>query len=386
MSKKYPPISVLGSTGSIGTQTLEVARHLNIKITALSANKNIDLLEKQIREFSPYLAACVDHEKACELKKRVADTATKIYSGEEGLIKVATETEAETVVTAISGMVGLLPTAEAIKTKKNIALANKETMVVAGEIIMKLAKENGVKILPIDSEHNAIFQCLSAINEKKDLKKIILTCSGGPFFGKKRKELQNVKPDEALAHPTWKMGRKISIDSATLMNKGLEIIEACHLFGINSDDVEVLIHRESIVHSMIETKDGSILAQLAVSDMRIPIQLALTYPDRLPSPAKRLDLTKTPPLTFQNPDEETFSLLPLCKRAIKLGGNAPCVVNAANEEAVKLFLENKISFLDIFDCVENILSEEKIEKNISIDKLLSCEKRIREKVNAEDGS
>ncbi len=386
MSKKYPPISVLGSTGSIGTQTLEVARHLNIKITALSANKNIDLLEKQIREFSPYLAACVDHEKACELKKRVADTATKIYSGEEGLIKVATETEAETVVTAISGMVGLLPTAEAIKTKKNIALANKETMVVAGEIIMKLAKENGVKILPIDSEHNAIFQCLSAINEKKDLKKIILTCSGGPFFGKKRKELQNVKPDEALAHPTWKMGRKISIDSATLMNKGLEIIEACHLFGINSDDVEVLIHRESIVHSMIETKDGSILAQLAVSDMRIPIQLALTYPDRLPSPAKRLDLTKTPPLTFQNPDEETFSLLPLCKRAIKLGGNAPCVVNAANEEAVKLFLENKISFLDIFDCVENILSEEKIEKNISIDKLLSCEKRIREKVNAEYGS
>ena len=386
MSKKYPPISVLGSTGSIGTQTLEVARHLNIKITALSANKNIDLLEKQIREFSPYLAACVDHEKACELKKRVADTATKIYSGEEGLIKVATETEAETVVTAISGMVGLLPTAEAIKTKKNIALANKETMVVAGEIIMKLAKENGVKILPIDSEHNAIFQCLSAINEKKDLKKIILTCSGGPFFGKKRKELQNVKPDEALAHPTWKMGRKISIDSATLMNKGLEIIEACHLFGINSDDVGVLIHRESIVHSMIETKDGSILAQLAVSDMRIPIQLALTYPDRLPSPAKRLDLTKTPPLTFQNPDEETFSLLPLCKRAIKLGGNAPCVVNAANEEAVKLFLENKISFLDIFDCVENILSEEKIEKNISIDKLLSCEKRIREKVNAEYGS
>ena len=386
MSKKYPPISVLGSTGSIGTQTLEVARHLNIKITALSANKNIDLLEKQIREFSPYVAACVDHEKALELKKRVADTATKIYSGEEGLIKVATETEAETLVTAISGMVGLLPTAEAIKAKKNIALANKETMVVAGEIIMKLAKENGVKILPIDSEHNAIFQCLSAINEKKDLKKIILTCSGGPFFGKKRKELQNVKPDEALAHPTWKMGKKISIDSATLMNKGLEIIEACHLFGINSDDVEVLIHRESIVHSMIETKDGSILAQLAVSDMRIPIQLALTYPDRLPSPAKRLDLTKTPPLTFQNPDEETFSLLPLCKRAIKLGGNAPCVVNAANEEAVKLFLENKISFLDIFDCVENILSEEKIEKNISIDKLLSCEKRIREKVNAEYGN
>lgn len=277
------------------------------------------------------MAACVDHEKACELKKRVADTATKIYSGEEGLIKAATETEAETVVTAISGMVGLLPTAEAIKAKKNIALANKETMVVAGEIIMRLAKENGVKILPIDSEHNAIFQCLSAINEKKDLKKIILTCSGGPFFGKKEKNSKR-KTRRGSAHPTWKMGRKISIDSATLMNKGLEIIEACHLFGINSDDVEVLIHRESIVHSMIETKDGSILAQLAVSDMRIPIQLALTYPDRLPSPTKRLDLTKTPPLTFQNPDEETFSLLPLCKRAIKLGGNAPCVVNAATRK------------------------------------------------------
>lgn len=382
MSERYLPIAIVGSTGSIGTQALDVARHLNIKVTALCANENIDLLEKQIREFSPAVAACFNEEKAAELKIRVADTGTKIYAGTDGLIKTATEKNAATVVTSVMGMIGLLPTAEAIKAKKNIALANKETLVAAGDIIMKLAEENGVKILPVDSEHSAIFQCLEALKSKDDLKKIILTCSGGPFFGKTRDELKNITPEKALLHPTWKMGRKISIDSATLMNKGLELIEACRLFGVGYDDVEILIHRESIVHSLIQTKDNSVFAQMSKPDMRLPIQFALTYPYHRPSKTEPLDLAAASPLTFSRPDEETFSLLPLCRKALKLGGNAPCIVNAANEEAVKLFLENRISFTDIFDCAKEILNGEKIEREITIESLLSCEKRIREKVNS----
>lgn len=381
MSKEYLPIAILGSTGSIGTQTIEVARHLKIKISALSANENIDLLEKQIREFSPDIAACQNEKKAEELKKRVSDTNTKIYAGTEGLIKAATEKNASTVVTAVSGMIGLTPTAEAIKAGKNIALANKETLVVAGDIIISLAKKHNVKILPVDSEHSAIFQCLMSGRRKSDLKKIILTCSGGPFFGKTKQELKNITPEKALLHPTWKMGRKISIDSATLMNKGLELIEACHLFGVRPGDIQVLIHRESVVHSMIEMKDNSVIAQLSDADMKIPIQFALTYPYHIESKTKEIDFAKISSLTFYEPDENTFSLLPLCKKAMEIGGNAPCIINAANEEAVKLFLENKISFLDIFDCPEKILEESKIEKEISIERLLRCEKETRRKVN-----
>lgn len=380
MIERYSPVAILGSTGSIGTQSLEVARRLNIKVTALSANENIELLEKQIREFSPAVAACFNEKKAEELKKRVADTSTRIYSGTEGLIKAATEKDAETVITAVMGMIGLVPTEEAVKARKNIALANKETLVVAGEIIMPLAKKYGVEILPVDSEHSAIFQCLMAGRGKEDLKKITLTCSGGPFFGKTKKDLESVTPENALSHPTWNMGKKISIDSATLMNKGLEIIEAKHLFGVSSDDIDVVIHRESIVHSMITFKDNSTLAQMSVPDMRLPIQFALTYPYHNEPIAKPLDLTAVSPLTFQKPDYETFPLLSLCKKALKAGGNAPCIINAANEEAVRLFLENKISFPDIFACVENMLETETVENNITTESLLACEKRVRQKV------
>ena len=380
MEKEYGAIAILGSTGSIGTQTLDVARQLNIKVAALSANENIDILETQIREFLPETAAVFNEKQAAELRRRVADTKTKIVGGLSGLCEAATAQSAETVVTAVSGMIGLIPTVDAIKARKKIALANKETLVVAGEIIMPLAKEYGVEILPVDSEHSAIFQCLMATRRKEDLEKVVLTCSGGPFFGKKREDLLHITPDKALAHPTWKMGRKISIDSATLMNKGLELIEACHLFNVTPEDVEILIHRESIIHSMIKLRDGSVISQMSNPDMRLPIEFALKYPYRRESKTPGLDLAKVAALTFHSPDEETFTLLPLCRKAMKTGGSAPCIVNAANEEAVGLFLDNKISFTDIFDCVQQIFETEKPEKDVTVESLLDCEKRVRQRV------
>ncbi len=343
-------ISVLGSTGSIGIQALEVARMHNIKIKALSGNKNVKLLEKQAREFLPEYVCVYDQNSYRDLKERLCDTNIKILSGMEGLCKVASLDGIEMVLNSVVGMVGLLPTLSAIEKKIPVALANKETLVAGGNIVTKLAKENNTPIIPVDSEHSAIFQCLQG-NDRKDLNKIILTASGGPFYGKKKYELENVSVNDALNHPNWNMGNKITIDSATLMNKGLEFIEAKWLFDLEPSQIEVVVHRQSILHSAVEYKDFSIIAQLGMPDMKIPIQYALLYPKRLPSPAKRLSLTECGALTFEKPDYETFECLSACISAIKKGGTYPCIVNAANEVAVEQFLNGKISFLKISELV-----------------------------------
>ena len=348
-------ISVLGSTGSIGTQTLDVASHLGIKVCAISGNRNITLLENQIRKFKPEIVAVKEEKYANELKIKISDTQTKIKCGEEGICEVATNPNSDTVVTAISGIAGLKPTVEAIKSKKTIALANKETLVTGGELVKKLAKEHDVKILPVDSEHSAIFQCLEGCKNKENLKKLILTASGGPFFGKTFDDLKNVTVNEALNHPSWSMGAKISIDSATMMNKGLEIIEAVHLFDMLEEKIDVIIHPQSIIHSMVEYKDGSVISQLGTPDMRTPIQYALTYPNRRTSNVEPLNLSKIRNLSFFSPDENTFEAIKLCRNAVKIGGNAPIILNCANEEAVALFLENKIKFLDIISIVKRSL-------------------------------
>ena len=336
-------LSVLGSTGSIGTQTLDVVRKLGLSVTALSAYGSIELLEEQIREFKPAVAAVVDPEKAAELKVKVADTSTKILSGMEGMLEICHD-DSELLVNAVVGMVGLRPTLEAIGAKKDIAFANKETLVAGGALVMNAVKENGVKLLPVDSEHSAIFQCLQASPPNKALKKILLTASGGPFFGKTRDELKDVTVAQALNHPNWSMGAKITIDSATMMNKGLEIIEAAWLFDMHPDNIEVVVHRESIIHSMIEFSDNSILAQLGQPDMRIPIQYAITYPERYPSPVAELDWKKLSQMTFYSADDETFRCLSACKRAMQKGGLYPAVANGANEVANALFREGRISF------------------------------------------
>jgi len=341
-------ISILGSTGSIGRQTLEVAGHLGCKIKAISASKNIDLLEEQVRLFSPELVAVFDEEAAAVIKERIADTKTRVVQGMEGQIEVARGSGADIIVTAIAGQAGLEPTIAALKTGKRVALANKEPLVCAGEKVMKTAEKHRTEIIPIDSEHSAIFQCLkSEPSRQTNLKKIILTASGGPFRGKTRKELENITPEQALKHPNWNMGSKITIDSATLMNKGLELIEAMHLFNVNPDQIEVVIHPESIIHSMVEFTDGSTIAQLSNPDMRQPIQYAITYPDRKPSLTKPLDLTDIKTLTFEKPDLETFPCLRLAYIAAKKGTKACAALNQANEEAVALFLAGKINFLDI---------------------------------------
>ena len=370
-------ISILGSTGSIGTQTLDVVRKLGLNITALSAHGNIDLLEEQIREFKPEVAAVVDEEKAKELKLRVADTSTKILSGMDGMLEICRDSS-DVLVNAVVGMVGLAPTLEAIKAKKDIAFANKETLVAGGELVMSAVKENGVKLLPVDSEHSAIFQCLQAAPEQKALKKILLTASGGPFFGKTAEELKNVTVDQALAHPNWSMGAKITIDSATMMNKGLEIIEAAWLFDTDPDDIEVVVHRESIIHSMIEFTDNSILAQLGLPDMRIPIQYAITYPERYESPVAEIDWKKLSQMTFYSADDKTFKCLSACKRAMKLGGLYPAVANGANEVANLLFRQNKISFLDIGELVSASLDEVKVGRASCLDDVLDADRRARE--------
>lgn len=340
-------ISLLGSTGSIGTQSLDVARMQGYNIKCLTANSNVAVIENQVREFKPDMVCMMQDSAAKELKAKIADTPTKVVSGMDGLIECATYDNADTVLNSVVGMVGLQPTLEAIKAKKTIALANKETLVAGGHLVTNLAKQEGVSILPVDSEHSAIFQAMQGSPRKEAVKKIILTASGGPFFGKTLDELENVKPADALKHPNWNMGAKITIDSATMMNKGLEFIEAKWLFDMPNDDIEIVVHRESVVHSAIVYRDNSVIAQLGVPDMRIPIQYALTYPERVPSPVDELSLTDYGKLTFFEPDYDTFKCINVCKDAINLGGLHPAAANGANEESVKLFLNGKIKFTDI---------------------------------------
>ena len=370
-------ISILGSTGSIGTQTLDVVRKLGLKITSLCAYGNIDLLEAQIREFKPKLAAVFDEEKAARLKLNIADTDTRVLTGMDGLLEAAAD-DADLMVNAVVGMVGLAPTLEAIKAKKDIAFANKETLVAGGELVMNAVKEYGVQLLPVDSEHSAIFQCLQAAPPSKALKKIILTASGGPFFGKTADELNDVTVEQALAHPNWSMGAKITIDSATMMNKGLEIIEAAWLFDVDPDDIEVVVHRESIIHSMIEFTDHSILAQLGLPDMRIPIQYAITYPERYPSPVGEIDWTKLSRMTFYQPDDVTFKCLSACKKAMKNGGLYPAVANGANEAANLMFRQGKIKFLDIGEIVTAAVDTLKVGKATKLQDVLDADAAARE--------
>ncbi len=373
-------ISILGSTGSIGTQTLDVARKLNLQVSALSAHSNISLLEQQVREFKPKVAVVFDECKADTLRLSLGDTDTKVYSGMDGLLYAATLDDCDLVVNSVVGMVGLRPTLASIEAKKNIAFANKETLVAGGALVMNAAKKNNVTLFPVDSEHSAIFQCLQAAPPDKAIKKIILTASGGPFFGRTTKQLKDVTVNEALNHPNWSMGAKITIDSATMMNKGLEIIEAAWLFSMSADDIDVVVHRESIIHSMIEFVDNSVLAQLGLPDMRIPIQYAITYPNRFKSPVESLDFSKISSMTFFEPDYDTFKCLNACKKAFKRGGVIPAVANGANEIANKLFRENKISFLDIGEIVSSAVDNFEYKEASDIDCVLDADKAAREYV------
>ncbi|WP_058485189.1 1-deoxy-D-xylulose-5-phosphate reductoisomerase [Defluviitalea phaphyphila] len=370
-------ISILGSTGSIGTQTLDVIRNLkDIEVLGLTTNKNIELLEKQINEFHPKKVAVMDEKKAYELKKKLSNSV-EVLSGIEGLNEIATMDEIDTVVTSVVGTVGLIPTFKAIKKEKNIALANKETLVTAGKIIMEEAKNNNVKIIPVDSEHSAIFQCLQG-NEENKIERIILTASGGPFRNKNIEDLKNVTLEEALKHPNWSMGKKITIDSATMMNKGLEVIEAKWLFGVELDQIEVLIHPQSIIHSMVEFEDGSIISQIGEPDMRIPIQYALTFPKRLKNKWPRVDFSKRNLFTFEHPNLESFQCLDLAYNALKIGGSMPAVLNAANEIAVERFLKKEISFLDIPKIIEKTMEKHNIIKVPTLSDILEVDKWARE--------
>lgn len=378
-------ISVLGSTGSIGTQTLDVARMHGLKVTALTANSNIKLLEKQAREFMPKMVAVLDMGAAAQLKISLSDTNIDVFCGEEGIKKAAQEESCDTVVNAIVGVAGLLPTLAAIKAGKNLALANKETLVAGGKLVMKAVEDNNVKLYPVDSEHSAIFQCLQGCPDGA-LKKVILTASGGTFFGKTRDELENVSVKQALSHPNWDMGAKITIDSSTMMNKGLEVIEASWLFGCSDKDIDVVIHRESIIHSMIQLKDNAVIAQLGVPDMRIPIQYALTYPKRLPSPTKELDICRIGKMSFFEPDYDTFVCLAVCRDALRRGGLYPTVANAANEAAVDMFLREQIRFLDIGDIVsEAVGSFCDDKKDFTLEGILEADKQTRAKVREKFG-
>ena len=380
-------ISVLGSTGSIGTQTLEIARYnQDIVITALAAGSNVELLEKQVREFHPKIACLWKEEAARELKRRIRDLDVKVVSGMEGLMEAACEPEAQIVVTAVVGMIGIRPTIAAMEAGKDIALANKETLVTAGHIIMPLAKEKGVKILPVDSEHSAIFQCLQGAGENR-IHKILLTASGGPFRGRSREQLAGVQPEDALKHPNWSMGRKITIDSSTMVNKGLEVMEAHWLFDVDMDQVQVVIQPASVIHSMIEYEDGAVIAQLGTPDMKLPIQYALYYPERRFLPGDRLDFTKLKEITFDEPDMETFRGLKLAYEAGKAGGSLPTVFNAANELAVSLFLEKKIPYLAITDLIQGAMENHKRKAAPNVDQILAAEQEaydfIRETLRKE---
>ena len=372
-------ISVLGSTGSIGRQTLDVAEKLGIRIAALTANRDVDKLEAQCRKYRPRLAGMMDEAAFRELKTRLSDMNITLVLGLEGLITAASLPEADTVVTAVSGMVGLKPTLAAIREKKRIALANKETLVCAGELVMEQAKKFGAEIIPVDSEHSAIFQCLMGNREKSQIKRLILTCSGGPFYGMTREQLSKMKKTDALRHPNWTMGPKITVDCATLMNKGLEIIEAMRLYDLPLEKVTAVIHRQSIVHSMVEFCDGAVMAQLGAPDMRVPIGLALTYPERKENPAPALDLLSCKPLTFAEIDENAFDCFRLAKEAARRGGTVCAAMNAANEEAVALFLQDKIGFYDISELVARAMELPSVD-NPKLRDILSADRAARELV------
>lgn len=375
-------ISILGSTGSIGTQSLDVCRMHGYNVKCLTANSSVDIIENQVREFKPELVCMMNEEAAKNLRSRIADTSAKVVSGMDGLIECAVYDGADTVLNSVVGMIGLQPTLEAIKAKKTIALANKETLVAGGHLVTNLAKENGVSILPVDSEHSAIFQAMQGSPRKEAIKKIILTASGGPFFGKKLSELENVTPADALKHPNWNMGAKITIDSATMMNKGLEFIEAKWLFDMPNEDIEIVIHRESVVHSAIVYQDNSMIAQLGVPDMRIPIQYALTYPEREPSPVEPLSLAEYGKLTFFEPDYETFKCINVCKKAIEMGGLHPAAANGANEESVKLFLKGEIKFTDIAYLNEEAMLKAPNKKAFTLEDVLETDRAARDFVIA----
>ena len=371
-------IAILGSTGSIGTQTLEIVRtNGDLEVTALAAGNNIDLLEKQIREFKPKLAAVWKEERANELKDKINDLDVKVVSGMDGLLEVARQPESEILVTAIVGMIGILPTIEAINAGKDIALANKETLVTAGHIIMPLAKEKGVSILPVDSEHSAIFQSLQG-GQQKALHKILMTASGGPFRGKKLEDLENIQVEDALKHPNWAMGRKITIDSSTMVNKGLEVIEAKWLFGVDVDQIQVVVQPQSIIHSMVEYEDGAVIAQLGTPDMKLPIQYALYYPERRYLPGDRLDFSTLQQITFEQPDLETFYGLKLAFEAGRTGGSLPTVLNAANEKAVALFLDRKIKYLQIPEIIQACMEAHKNIADPTVEEILKTEQETYE--------
>ncbi len=378
-------IAILGSTGSIGTQTLEIVRtNGDLEVTALAAGNNIDLLEQQVREFRPKLAAVWKEERAAELKSRVRDMDIEIVSGMDGLLSVAAVPESEILVTAIVGMIGILPTIEAIKAGKDIALANKETLVTAGHIIMPLAKERGVSILPVDSEHSAIFQSLQG-GQRKALHKILLTASGGPFRGKKREELKNIQVEDALKHPNWEMGRKITIDSSTMVNKGLEVIEAKWLFGVTVDQIQVVVQPQSIIHSMVEYEDGAVIAQLGTPDMKLPIQYALYYPERRYLLGDRLDFAALQQITFEKPDMETFYGLKLAYEAGRRGGSLPTVLNAANERAVAMFLDRKIGYLQIPEIIQACMENHKNIEDPTVEEILKTEQETYEFIRLKTG-
>ena len=374
-------VSILGSTGSIGRQSLDIISRLpEIRVAALTAGTSVELMARQCREFRPELAVMATREAAEELRKAIPDLAVRISWGEEGLIEAATLEQADCVITAVVGMVGLKPTLAAIRAKKRIGLANKETLVCAGEIVMAEAKKYGAEIIPVDSEHSAIFQCLMGSGEKKEVKRLILTCSGGPFFGKSREELRKVTKADALKHPNWKMGAKITIDCATLMNKGLEVIEAMRLYDMPLEQVSVVIHRQSIVHSMVEFVDGAVMAQMGAPDMRLPIQLALTYPERLECPVEALDLLTCGALTFSAPDLQNFPCLQLAFDCAKKGGTACPAMNGANEEAVAMFLNDEIGFYDIYDLVSRAVDAVPFIANPDLDQVLEADRLARQAV------
>lgn len=373
-------ISILGSTGSIGRQTLEVAEQMGLKVAALTANSSVERMEAQCRRFRPRLAVMTDEAAAEELSVRLADTDIKVLGGFAALEEVATAPEAGTVVTAVVGMVGLRPTLAAIREKKRIALANKETLVCAGKLVMDAADTYGAEIVPVDSEHSAIFQCVQGCVDRGEIKRLILTCSGGPFYGMTHDEVGKMTKADALKHPNWKMGPKITIDCATLMNKGLEVIEAMRLYRLPLEQVSVVIHRQSIVHSMVEYRDGAVLAQLGTPDMRLPIRYAMTYPNRGESPAEPLDLLTCPPLTFAAPDREAFPCLRLAEEAAAEGGTACAILNGANEEAVRLFLTDRVGFHDIPRLVEKARREVRVVQDPNLEEILAADREARHAV------
>ncbi len=378
-------ISILGSTGSIGRQSLEIVDHLNIPVAALTAGTNVEMMAHQCRKYRPKLAVMATQQAAEQLKMRLGDLDTTVSWGEQGLIDAASIPEVDCVITAVVGTVGLKPTLAAIRNKKRIGLANKETLVCAGELVMAEAKKYSAEIIPVDSEHSAVFQCLMGNRSPRQIGRIILTCSGGPFFGMTKEELRSVTKADALRHPNWKMGPKITVDCATLMNKGLEVIEAMRLYSLPVEQVDVVIHRQSIAHSFVEFTDGAVLAQLGVPDMRLPIQLAMTYPERQPSPVSALDLIHCTDLTFSEPDTDAFPCLALARACAKAGGNSCCVMNAANEEAVALFLQDKVGFYDIYDLVSHAVDTVPFVENPTLDQILQADSAAR-RVVAENAS